>query len=153
MILSLDTSELVHVLRAKSRNDRVPFDTAVISELTLIAAAPVVHELCAGASSSARPARRLEQVHELLASLKTAAFTASDAEASGRLAARLRGQGRAIGDIDTLIAGQALSRGWSVVTRNVRHFGRVENLQIIDWSVGPDVLSSEQIAARVAERD
>ncbi len=149
MILSLDTSELVDVLPSRSRRDRARFDEAILKDLALVAAAPVIHELYAGALSSARPQRRLQQVHELLASVKETAFNPADAEVSGRLAAALRGKGRPIGDIDTLIAGQALARGWTVVTRNVRHFGRVEGLPIIDWWVGSDPLSLETIAARI----
>lgn len=149
VILSLDTSELVHVLRARSRRDRARFDDAILKDVALVAAAPVIHELYAGALSSAQPLRRLQQVQELLASVKETAFTPADAEVSGRLVAELRGRGRPIGDIDTLIAGQALARGWAVVTRNVRHFGRVEGLPIIDWSVGGDPLSRDAITARV----
>lgn len=78
-------------------------------------------------------------------------FTPDDASASGRLRAVLKGKGTPIGDIDTLIAGQALARGWAVVTRNVRHFGRVEGLSLIDWSVGPDPLTDEAIASRVSQ--
>ena len=82
--------------------------------------------------------------------MEIADFTAEDAAASGRLGADLRVSGSPIGDIDTLIAGQALARGWTVVTRNIRHFGRVPGLKLIDWSMGPDVLSNEEIAARVS---
>ena len=55
--------------------------------------------------------------------------------------------------LDTLIAGQALARGWTVVTRNVRHFGRVEGLPLIDWGVSPELLTPAEIAARVDEGD
>ncbi len=88
-------------------------------------------------------------MEETLIGLPVLDLTADDVETTGKVAGDLRACGRSIGDIDTLIAGQALARGWTVVTRNVRHFGRVEGLLLIDWSVGPDPLSGEMIASRV----
>ena len=66
------------------------------------------------------------------------------------MAGELRRLGRSIGDIDTLVAGQALARGWTVVTGNVSHFGRVEGLSLIDWGVSSDILSTGEVARRVA---
>jgi tRNA(fMet)-specific endonuclease VapC len=45
----------------------------------------------------------------------------------------LRKRGLPIGDIDTLIAAAALSRGAVLVTHNTRHFSNVEGLIIEDW--------------------
>jgi len=36
--------------------------------------------------------------------------------------------------MDTLIAAQALRLGATVVTRNVREFGRIQGLKVIDWA-------------------
>jgi len=84
-------------------------------------------------------------MHELFAGML--------ASLTGRVANNLRARGRPIGDIDTLIAGQALARGWTAVTRNVRHFGRVEDLPLVDWTVGPGLLSAETLATRVGMAD
>ena len=78
-------------------------------------------------------------------------FDADDARIAGGVRARLQRSGRPIGPIDALIAGHALARGWTVVTRNVRHFGRVEGLPLIDWVIGPDPLSHTVITARLGE--
>jgi tRNA(fMet)-specific endonuclease VapC len=113
----------------------------------------VLHELEAGVELSARPAIQRARLDELLVYAEIVEFDADDAGAAGRLRAELQRTGRPIGPIDTLIAGQALVRGWTVVTRNVRHFGRVEGLSLIDWSVGPERLSAETIVARLGEAD
>ncbi|MGH2588000.1 MAG: type II toxin-antitoxin system VapC family toxin [Dehalococcoidia bacterium] len=42
----------------------------------------------------------------------------------------LRAQGLLIGDFDLLIAATALVRGYTLVTRNARHFGRIPGLLI-----------------------
>lgn len=147
--LSLDASELVAVLRAANPDDRSGYNQAAIHQIARVVSVIVVQELVRGAASSARPLERCAQLDRLLADLATEDFTLRDAEVAGELSARLRQAGTPIGDIDTLIAGQALARGWTVVTRNVRHFGRVEGLPLIDWSVGPDRLSAQTIASRV----
>ena len=147
--LSLDTSQIVDLLRRRDPGAKACFDARVLSGQPLMVSAPVRHELVSGASSSASPDRRLVQLANLLAQCSPVEFSPADAEASGRLSARLRLAGTPIGDMDTLIAGQALARSWTVVTRNVRHFGRVEGLPLIDWTAGADPLSAEVIAERV----
>lgn len=148
--LSLDTSEIVHLLRSPRRTTQDALDRTILGGLELVVSPVVRHELVSGALISAAPERRLAQLEELLLQFSEPEFTPDDGSASGRLRATLLKQGRPIGDIDTLIAGQALARGWTVVTRNVRHFGRVPGLPLIDWSVGPDPLSADEIAARVS---
>ncbi len=148
--LTLDTSELVAVLRARGRDERFGYDHAAMREIPRVVSVIVVQELVHGAASSGRSFQRRAQLDRLLSELPTVDFTREDAEASGELAARLRQVGTPIGDLDILIAGQALARGWTVVTRNVKHFGRVEGLPIIDWSVGFEPLSYEMIAVRIA---
>ncbi|MGV3578568.1 PIN domain-containing protein [Brevundimonas sp.] len=148
--LALDTSEIVAALRRRPRYDRRCFDLARREGVTIVVPATVVHELIRGASLSSQPAENTALVERYLRDFETIDFTPEDAAASGRLGAELRAAGTPIGDIDTLIAGQALARGWTVVTRNVRHFGRVQGLPLIDWSVGAEPLSAEAIAARVS---
>ena len=44
------------------------------------------------------------------------------------------GRDLTIGFYDVLIAGQALARGWTVVTANVREFSKASGLKVIDWT-------------------
>ena len=148
--MALDTSEIVAGLRRRPRYDRRCFDQARHEGVPLVISAIAVHELMHGASISRRPAENSALVERYLRDFETIDFTAEDAASSGRLGAELRAAGTPIGDIDTLIAGQALARGWTLVTRNVRHFGRVSGLSLIDWSVGPEALSADEIAARIS---
>ncbi len=47
--------------------------------------------------------------------------------------AKLKATGGLIGEIDTLIAATALSTEMTLVTRNVKHFERIEGLLIENW--------------------
>ena len=53
---------------------------------------------------------------------------------SAEIYAKLRKRGMPIDDIDILIAGTVLAHNWVLVTHNNKHFGRIEGLEIKDWS-------------------
>ena len=55
------------------------------------------------------------------------------AACAGRLRQVLNDAGTPIGPYDLLIAGTALARGLTLVTRNVREFARVPGLRIENW--------------------
>lgn len=55
---------------------------------------------------------------------------------SANIYAKLRLQGIPIDDIDLLIAGVAIANNLVLITHNQRHFGRVEGLELQDWSLG-----------------
>lgn len=98
----------------------------------LVTSSVVLHELYFGAYKSAR-------VESNLAKLVTLRFpvldyTREDAHEAARLRATLRAAGTPIGPYDILIAGQALQRGLTLVTANVREFRRVPGLLCEDWS-------------------
>ncbi len=61
-------------------------------------------------------------------------FQAQDAEAAARIRAILEARKESIGPYDTLIAGQALARGLTLVTSNQREFSRVDGLLWKDWA-------------------
>lgn len=56
-----------------------------------------------------------------------------DAFRAAEIRARLRSIGSPIGPYDVLIAGQALARDLTLVTRNIREFARVEGLRVENW--------------------
>jgi tRNA(fMet)-specific endonuclease VapC len=149
VILCLDSATLADLIRGRSPDVRDNYCVAVQAGFEFAVPAVVMHELFAGMLASRNRAVERERMDEALVGLPVIDLAAGDVETTGRVASDLRTRGRPIGDIDTLIAGQALARGWTVVTRNVRHFGRVEVLPLVDWSIGPELLSAEAIAARV----
>ena len=151
MTLSLDTSVWIDLHRRRDAEVMAQFSETTLSQTPMVVSALVLHELETGLVAAGSSARRRMQLEALLAQCSPVDFSVEDSRASGAIRARLREAGTPIGEIDTLIAGQALARGWIVVTRNVRHFGRVEGLPLIDWSIGADVLSQEAVNARLGE--
>ena len=61
-------------------------------------------------------------------------LSTSSATISADIYANLRNKGTPIDDIDILIAGIAIANHLIIVTNNIRDFGKIENLEIRDWS-------------------
>ena len=61
-------------------------------------------------------------------------FEEQDAKAAAAVRARLESAGRPMGAYDLLTAGQALRNRVTLVTANVKEFGRVKGLQWEDWA-------------------
>lgn len=92
----------------------------------------VIFELAYGAYNSVHPVANLRKVRAL--DLPTLDMTRADAIQAGRIRAALKGRGTPIGHYDVLIAGQAVSRGMTLVTNNTREFARVAGLKLADWT-------------------
>lgn len=84
-----------------------------------------------------RSARLREAIEALLAAGPTVLpFDSAAAERYGSLRARLERAGNHLDEPDLRIASIALSRGLTLVTANLRHFGRVPGLEAEDWAGG-----------------
>ena len=78
--------------------------------------------------------KQLDSFFEFVGYNSVLPLTEESAAISSDLYAELRKTGKQLDDIDILIAGIALSNGMMLVTRNTKHFDRIESLKIIDWS-------------------
>jgi tRNA(fMet)-specific endonuclease VapC len=91
----------------------------------------VIHELYFGAFRSRQTTSNLTRLDVM--QLEVLEFDGRDARQAGQIRAALASGGRPIGPYDVLIAGQAVSRGLTLVTHNTAEFGRVPNLVVEDW--------------------
>lgn len=90
-------------------------------------------ELLYGASKRGSP-RLAQRVRELISgAIVILPFDQRAAEAYGPLRAGLETEGRRLDEPDLRIASIALSQGLTVVSGNVRHFGRVPDLAVENW--------------------
>ncbi|HEY0953319.1 MAG TPA: PIN domain-containing protein [Roseateles sp.] len=78
-------------------------------------------------------APRLAALAQFLGLLQILPFDSECAARAAQLRAQLEVNGTPIGPHDTLIAATALRHQATLVTRNVREFGRVAGLQLMNW--------------------
>ncbi|MEH3146108.1 MAG: type II toxin-antitoxin system VapC family toxin [Methylobacterium frigidaeris] len=128
----LDTNAVIGLLKG------TPILTAAVRlrRLEDIAMSSIVaHELYYGAFRSQNRVGSLARVDALRFTILP--FDAADARCSGEVRAALAAAGTPIGPYDVLIAGQALARGLTLVSRNLREFRRVPALAVEDWESPP----------------
>ena len=76
------------------------------------------------------PLERRRRIEAVLASKPTYSADSTVMKKAGRIDGRLTSEGRAIGMGDTIIAATALVHEEPVLTENVRHFERIDELEV-----------------------
>lgn len=136
MTYLLDTNICIELINGAARNARMRYAQAARGKAAFATSSIVVHELWYGVAKSTlveQNARRLQAF--LGRDLAVLDFTPEDAQAAAEIRAVLERAGKRIGEYDTLIAGQALSRSLILVTASTREFSRVKGLAVEDWTV------------------
>ncbi len=90
-------------------------------------------ELLYGVEKSSRRQHNLKQVEGFLARLSVLEFDMAAASHAGEIRSSLDAKGTPIGPYDALIAGHARSRGFTLVSNNLREFVRVDGLRVVNW--------------------
>jgi tRNA(fMet)-specific endonuclease VapC len=85
-------------------------------------------ELLAGAASP----RQIKLIGDLLTVVPILVLDADAADMAAALLRELQKRGQTIGMGDSLIAGIVLARKAALLTRNLRHFGRVPDLPLVE---------------------
>lgn len=124
----LDTNAMIAFLRG-DRN--VVRQVRNVGPGLVFLSAIVLHELYFGAHKGNQTNSDLSVISDIRFTILD--FDADDARRAGEIRAILKAGGTPIGPYDTLIAGQALARDLTLVTRNTREFERVEGLRIESW--------------------
>jgi tRNA(fMet)-specific endonuclease VapC len=132
---SLDTNACIGLINGSPNRLRARFDAVVRADSVVCVSTVVLHELWFGVEKSARRAHNAERVRTFLAGVvEVVVFDDADARAAGSVRAGLARAGTPIGAYDVLIAGQAIRRGLTLVTANVREFDRIDGLMWEDWA-------------------
>lgn len=135
MIYLLDTNVCIRYLNGRAPGvlqrlrAQEPGDIAVCSV--------VKAELFYGAQRSLDPKRSLAVQRQFLQPYRSLPFDDNAAEIAGLLRARLAALGTPIGPHDVQIAAIALANNCTLVTHNLREFGRIPNLLLEDWETDP----------------
>ncbi len=128
MTYLLDSNVVIAVFKG---NLRVIEKLESLAVNDVAVSALVIHELFYGAFKSQRQTENLKVLERLQFSILE--FDREDAICAGQIRADLAVQGKMIGAYDVLIAGQALNRRLTVVTRNVSEFSRINGLNVENW--------------------
>jgi tRNA(fMet)-specific endonuclease VapC len=131
----LDTNLCIRVLRDRPAGLRERFNREADG---LCISAIVLTELLVGAEKSSKPTENRREIDRFTARLEVLPFDDAAAAHAAEIRAHLERRGQAIGGYDTLIAGHARSRGFVVVTGNLREFCRVDGLRAENWLADPD---------------
>ena len=134
MAYLLDTNACIALINGSSGLVRKRFSRAVESGEEVWVPSVTMFELWYGAAKSMQTDANTKRVKMFLAgSVRVLEFGEADARYAGEIRNTLERMGRPIGAYDVLIAGQALSRKLTLVTANVKEFGRVKGLDWEDW--------------------
>ncbi|HEY8132190.1 MAG TPA: type II toxin-antitoxin system VapC family toxin [Thermoanaerobaculia bacterium] len=129
----LDTNVLSEVMR-KRPNSGVVQRLGEIPAHDTVTSVVCVAELRYGAARVAHGNRLWKRiVDEVLSRIQILPLGEAEAERAGNLLAALEAIGEPIGVEDVWISATALEHGVTVVTRNLRDFGRIPGLQAESW--------------------
>jgi tRNA(fMet)-specific endonuclease VapC len=126
----LDTNTLIYYFKGQGQ---VAQNMAQVAPQDIVISTIVLFELQVGIAKSNSPAKRIQQLQQLLSRVNLVPFDREAAEAAAIIRAQLEQQGMPIGPMDVLIAGTAVSLQADLVTHNVGEFSRVGGLSIVDW--------------------
>jgi tRNA(fMet)-specific endonuclease VapC len=132
MSFLLDTNICVYALNKRppgvlDRLRAVGRSAVALSVITLL-------ELRQGAEKSQQPSRSHARLDDFLRPMTVLHFDEEAALAGARIRAFLERRGIPIGDLDSLIAAQALALSLTLVTNNLREFARVPGLRTVNWA-------------------
>jgi tRNA(fMet)-specific endonuclease VapC len=129
----LDTNTCIRYLNGRAPSIRQKMLT--VNDIDIAVSTITKGEMFAGAARSQVPRRSRARQDEFLVRFASLPFDDAAANEFGRIRAALEAAGTPIGPYDMQIAAIALVHNLTVVTHNVREFGRIEGLQIEDWEI------------------
>lgn len=127
----LDTDTCIFIIR--QRPPKVAARMADLAPDDICLSIVTFAELMTGANKSQRVEHNLSVLADLAGAVQIVPFGRPAAEAYGRIRSDLEARGTPIGSNDLFIAAHALSQSDTLVTNNIREFGRVEGLALDNW--------------------
>jgi predicted nucleic acid-binding protein len=123
----IDSDILIYFLKGKKevvkKLSQIPIDNLYISRINYT-------ELIYGAYNSARVEQNLKIIEPFLENFKVLEFDKSSSLIFAKEKARLKKQGNIIADMDLMIASIAINNDCSLLTNNLKHFERIQDLKI-----------------------
>jgi len=134
----VDTDIIIYWLKdtypqIKKKIEKIEDGCIFISSIT-------VAELYFGAYNSSKLDDNLKLISELISEINILNFDPKSGEQFGKIKADLKNKGKMLNDSDLFIAATAISNNLTLVTNNEKHFQRIENLTIKNWTKQTKVL-------------
>ena len=127
---ALDANTVVDYLRGKGA---IAVNLLAVPPSKIGLPAVAAYEIWVGVLGSRNVAQRTVLYEELLSTIHVLPFDGATGRKAAELRRFLERKGETIGPMDTLIAATALVNGATLVTRNVREFSRVPELNVVSW--------------------
>ena len=127
----LDTDTCITLINKRPRRVIARFRRHEIGDVGV--STVTVSELAWGVAKTGS-ARNRAALDAFLLPLEIAPYDLAAAMRYGEVRADLAARGKPIGPLDTMIAAHALSLGVTLVSNNLREFGRVRELAVENWA-------------------
>ncbi len=125
----LDTNICIYYLKGlynlESKIKEVGLENCFISEITIA-------ELKYGIENSENKEENMEIIQDFIESIQILPIISSF-EVYAKEKVKLRKQGKIIDDFDLLIGSTAVANNLILVTRNINHLNRIDNIKIENW--------------------
>ena len=122
----IDTSIIIDYLRKKNKKKSQFYKS--VGNYTLFVSTITLFELFAGAKDE----RKRQDIDNIMEYIKILPFTKNTAKKSGEIHQSLKNKNKLIEIKDLFIAATALSHNLPLMTLNIKHFDRIEDLNV--WS-------------------
>ena len=126
----LDTNTLIYFFKGVGQ---VAERLLAVSPREIGIPAVVLFELEVGLAKSTDPRKRQQQLADMVTAVEILPFSTVEAREAAKIRAHLEQIGEPIGPYDVLIAATAKANGGTLITHNVKEFGRVPDLSLADW--------------------
>ncbi|MHA1147475.1 MAG: type II toxin-antitoxin system VapC family toxin [Promethearchaeota archaeon] len=120
----MERKTAIETMESLIRNDFLPATTAITKA-----------EMYYGANKKNWGSKKFRKLIDLFNSLLIYDFTSKSSEIYGKIRAKLMNSGLDIGFADTAIASITIEQKATLLTNNVEHFNRVENLDLIAYKL------------------
>ena len=121
----IDTSIIIDHLRKKNKSKSQLYK--IIDNPNLFVSTITIYELFAGAINE----QKRKDINDFIVLVKILPFTRETAERAGKIYLSLREKNKLIEVGDILIGATALTNNLPLMTLNVEHFERIEELQVL----------------------
>jgi len=123
----IDSDILIYFLKGKKevveKLSGLPMDNLYISRINYT-------ELIYGAYNSTKINQNLKVIEPFLDNFKVLEFTQGSSLIFAKEKARLKKNGNIIADMDLMIASIAIENDCTLISNNIKHFQRIENLEL-----------------------